>query len=166
MQKQQSGFTLIELMIVVAIIGILASVSIPMYRDYIVRTKIATIISTVGSIKTGINIAVSEGKAIPTLAADTVDDWADINMRMFSVLGMTDVSAVTVAATTAVITITLADTVLGGATTDSTIIMTPNFGGSNTTWITTLVSDDGGADSDVETVALVDAYLATLSSGS
>jgi type IV pilus assembly protein PilA len=54
--KQQKGFTLIELMIVIAIIGILAAIAIPAYQDYTVRTKVSEGLNLAGAAK----LAVSE----------------------------------------------------------------------------------------------------------
>ena len=54
MKKVQQGFTLIELIIVVAIIGILAAIAIPAYQDYTVRSKVTELINAAGVCKTSI----------------------------------------------------------------------------------------------------------------
>ena len=55
MKSMQKGFTLIELMIVVAIIGILAAVAIPAYQDYTVRAQVTEGINMTGGLKTAVN---------------------------------------------------------------------------------------------------------------
>ena len=52
MKRLQKGFTLIELMIVVAIIGILAAVALPAYQDYTVRAKVSELVLAAGNAKT------------------------------------------------------------------------------------------------------------------
>ena len=55
MKKYQQGFTLIELMIVVAIIGILAAIAIPAYQDYTIRAKVTELVTAASACKSGVS---------------------------------------------------------------------------------------------------------------
>ena len=65
----QKGFTLIELMIVVAIIGILAAVALPAYQDYTVRAKVSEVMLAASSAKTAVAEAASTLSGMPSVAS-------------------------------------------------------------------------------------------------
>lgn len=66
MNSAQSGFTLIELMIVVATIGILAAIAIPQYQIYIVKTQVTRVMGEVGATKRATDVCLNDGRTILT----------------------------------------------------------------------------------------------------
>ena len=85
----QQGFTLIELMIVVAIIGILAAVALPAYQDYTVRAKVSEVVLAASSCRTGVTEAVQVVNAA-TIPATTLPAACTITPTKFVASGGAD----------------------------------------------------------------------------
>lgn len=132
MRKVQQGFTLIELMIVVAIIGILAAIAIPQYQDYVVRTKLSKAATAAASIKTAVAMYAQENGGIPAAALS----WASLGLNAAPTVtaASSSASGITMQANGA-IQVTLAG--VGTNYDASTVTFTPTLNSSNVSWAVT-----------------------------
>ena len=133
MQVNQKGFTLIELMIVVAIIGILAAVAVPAYQDYTIRARVSEALAIASAAKTTVSENISSnGGAMPADACLGVTTIAAAigNVATMGCAGATGVITVTTTAAAGAVGLTLTPTP-PGATGASVTWLCQKTAGSN-----------------------------------
>ena len=133
----QKGFTLIELMIVVAIIGILAAVALPAYQDYTVKAKVSEAASISSAARTALNLAFNEGTLFPAGAST---DNTTLGLPAKASITGKYVASVEAASTSALVgTVTVVMQGTGDATVDTkTVIYTMTcVAGAQCSWAVT-----------------------------
>jgi type IV pilus assembly protein PilA len=135
MKKQQSGFTLIELMIVVAIIGILAAVALPAYQDYTRRAKFSEVTLATAGLKTAVEMCYSDTKALTTCNnGNSGPGWAIVDVAdatdYTTSVSVTGQGVITVVPAT----VKLDGTSATGFAASETYILTPTIQGGRLSW--------------------------------
>lgn len=132
--QAQKGFTLIELMIVVAIIGILAAIAIPQYQDYTARTQVNRAYSEISSLRTAVEENLTRGQTSFT--------WGDLGHVQSNLTdAITSTTSLSFAGGTGTLSVTLGNNA-GAGVQDATINLSRE---SNGTWSCTI---DGNSASD------------------
>ncbi len=136
MKQMQKGFTLIELMIVVAIIGILAAVAIPAYQDYVVKAKLAKVATAVDPIKLAVAMYIQENGAQPNFALADGGDWSTRGLGLGATgpTKTTEVVSYALATATGAITVTLCPACIKTGIDGSTITWLPTPSATGVTW--------------------------------
>ena len=129
-RRVQKGFTLIELMIVVAIIGILAAIAIPQYQDYTIRAKLSNAITAADPLKQAVAICIQEAGGVATNCNTTN---AAANIPTF--VATKEVASATVT-NAGVITLTLVASGIGTGVDGAGIILTPTPNATAVVWDT------------------------------
>ena len=129
--KKQQGFTLIELMIVIAIIGILAAIAIPAYQDYTIRSKVSEGLNMAGAAKLAVAETYdSEGEFKTSNASYGLPAAGNISGTYVS-----SIDAAAASAANGVININYVEIGGGKITSGDTILLTPTTNEGSMSWV-------------------------------